>query len=99
MSNSTSIGASPELSNILERIDRFVAVYPQARQGPAHVVLSDYNFDNRCIAYCLRCIHHHEFDMRGHTDQEIEATRLFLQGLRDIPEAEREAAEHELVAP
>jgi hypothetical protein len=87
---------SPSLSSLLDKIDRFLADYPRANYGPAHIVLSDHNLYNDHIDYCLDAIETGEYDTHNHGPEEIAATRRFLRSLRDIPEEERHSCMLEL---
>src|SRR4051812_7795569 len=97
MAVNTHIGASPGLAAILDSIDRFLARWPLAATGPAHVILSDYNWLDANIDFCLRVIARNHFAYEGGRGDEAQATWDFLRALRDTPERERVAAMEELL--
>lgn len=81
---------------MLKKVDRFLEQYPNAEYGPAHVVLSDYNFEDEWLNSCMTGL---EFAMQmiesgqesrpSHSIEELFATLNFLRELKATPEDER----------
>lgn len=57
-----------------QMVDEFIAKYPDAEYGAAHVVLGDYNFEDHFIDSAI---------------VEVKATLDLLHALRAIPKNER----------
>jgi hypothetical protein len=64
----------------------FMAAWPDAEFGPAHIVIADENFDNGHLAWCDGIIYAVQEERKcggrllypEHSDNEIEATRRLL---------------------
>lgn len=80
---------------VVDRINEFVDHWPNTENGPAHVILSDFNAQDYFINLARLDI---EKLLRGEalevdyrqTQEELLATHAFLQGLMDIPEVQRD---------
>jgi len=79
--------------DVVERVDDFTRHFPNTENGPAHVVLSDYNmldyYITRCRDEIAQLLNGKPSEYRQ-TQEELLATDAFLQGLMDIPEVERD---------
>lgn len=89
----------------IDRIDRFLADWPDAAYGPAHIVLADANIEDGPIDLCIRLLETvlelrepHPDDVaflervdwyRDDARDELSATLDFLRAYRCIPETER----------
>jgi hypothetical protein len=73
---------------VVELCNEFLREWPRAENGPAHVVLSDWNFETEFIENCLHDIKTNK-SCDGHSTAELVTTGIFLRRLLDIPEAER----------
>lgn len=69
-----------------DKISAFLGVWPNAEFGPAHIVLGDDNIEDENIQWCLD---NWETYKRDHPEDELNATRVFLHELLQIPEAIR----------
>lgn len=80
---------------VYEQIQAFLKEWPDAEWGPAHVILSDYNLDNGFINGGIRDVDAWENSTGGiqHSDEELKATKAFLEKLLEIPEDERDVDE------
>jgi hypothetical protein len=76
---------------LVMRCSEFVAKWPGSEFGPAHLVLEDSNFDDRCILYCVRTAFKEL--ARKPNDPELVATLVFLLKLSEEPEGNREEPE------
>lgn len=63
--------------------NEFLKRFPKAERGPAHIVLSDFNFEDFWIQSCIE-----QIDSRPTTD-ELMATKAFLLRLLEVPESNR----------
>ena len=76
---------------IIPHIDDFTEQWPASSYGPAHIVLDDYNLENRFVHFCLEEIE--SYDPRNysqeHSPEELEATRELLEWLLTLPECFR----------
>lgn len=64
---------------IEEMIDKFIAEYPKAEFGLAHIVLSDYNLSDAHIDWCaalLSAVLHNDFDKLSSDD--IKSVAVYL---------------------
>ena len=76
-------------SECRDLIEGFLKLYPEAAFGPGHVVLDDYNLEDRHIEWCLETPGLWTAAREGHSDEELVATRAFLELLKLIPESMR----------
>ena len=78
--------------NVYELIRAFLAIWPNAEYGPAHIALSDQNLSDDNIRFCHKAIHRCQESGVGDA-QELHATDLFLRVLLCVPEDVREVPE------
>lgn len=84
--------------SLLDQIDAFVAQWPDAAFGPAHIVLSDYNLDDHCLGYCTALCDYAATLFPDHPPAEIAATRAVLEELYQIDPSVRQAVEETYAA-
>lgn len=80
----------------IQLIDRFLARWPNAEWGPAHIILSDYNLEDHwfegvmsSLEFAMQQIEGGENTEATHSVDELFATLQFLRELRMIPEDDR----------
>ena len=80
--------------------DAFTERFPRAEYGPAHIVLSDYNFETEFIESCLAGVRtQKQIHFVGGVALELQATENFLLHLLTIPESQRVFPADEYVWP
>jgi hypothetical protein len=63
-----------------KKCESFLAKWPDAEFGPAHILVADGNYRRLDIAFCLEALERGG-QWNDHDPQEIAETRAFLQSL------------------
>jgi len=71
---------------LCEQVKLFTFRWPKSENGPAHIVLSDFNFEDHSIDFCIDLIDNERHKYPNHTDEELSETRRFLEAIKTIPE-------------
>lgn len=74
---------------VQDRITEFLSHFPHAEYGVAHIILSDYNLENRWFPTVIGELNKQKLAPEQYDPAEVEATLVFLKELQAIPEAQR----------
>lgn len=74
---------------VQDRINDFLELFPSAEYGAAHIILSDYNLEDRWFPQVIGELNRQKLEPDAYDPAEVEATLAFLKGLQAIPVAQR----------